>query len=58
MAHMRHIDRDTIVCECCNYEKPWSERDPEFKFIDICKRCNAEFAMSERAHQTNGGTYS
>ena len=53
-----HIDRDTIICECCNYEKPWSERDPEFKFIDICKRCNEEFAKSERAHQTNGGTYS
>ncbi len=51
------MTRDLTTCECCGQQKPWAERDPEFMFIHICKSCNEKFAVSDRAHQTNGGTY-
>ena len=38
---MGHINRTTIVCECCDQVKPWAERSEEYIWIDICDDCEA-----------------
>ena len=55
---MDYIKRTSIICECCNQEKPWAERSKSYIWIDICDDCEAAFDTADRAHQTNGGTYS
>lgn len=55
---MDYINRTNIICECCNQEKPWAERSESYIWIDICDDCETDFDTADRAHQTNGGTYS
>ena len=59
MSFGRHmnIHRTTIVCECCDQEKPWSERCEDYIWIDICDDCETDFSIAEKAHETNGGSY-
>ena len=55
---MDHINRTSIICECCGYEKPWAQRCEDYIWIDICDDCETDFNTAEKALTPNGGTYS